>query len=624
MANVMRKMFDGLQSFVANLGTERDKMATTGYNLINLAPMQLLTVYRSSWLPKKIVDIPALDSCREWRLWKANPEQIELIEEEERRLELRAKFIEARIKARLYGGSAIYFDTGQPPIEPLDLSAVKKGGLRFCTVLIAGSEITAGPLDNDALSPRYGLPVYYTVNTATGTMQAQVHPSRLAIFYGNRIPDPKLQGAQMSWGDSIITSVYDAVRQADATCANVASLIFEAKIDVITMEGLSEYMDGGPLEQEVRARYALAATMKGINGMLVLDGKETYNQKSASFATLPDIMDRMFQNAAGAADIPTTRLFGMSPGGMNATGESDLRNYYDGIASDQELEMRPAVSELDEAMIRSALGSRPDAIHYEWAPLWQLSAKEQADIFSTKANAARTIVGTGGMSPEIIPVAAMSEALISALVEDGILPGLEAAIEKFGGVEENEPDEQEQIEAMTPRIEQPEIEAPGVEATDAAPRTLYVRRDVLNASEIIAWAKSQGFKTTLTADDLHVTIIYSKTPVDWMKISNDWASNEKGGLTIKPGGPRLMDKFGEAVVLLFGSSDLSYRNYAMREAGCSWEFEDYQPHITLTYQAGDVDLAKIEPYRGVIELGPEIFEELNEAWRATIVEDRKY
>jgi hypothetical protein len=89
-------------------------------------------------------------------------------------------------------------------------------------------------------------------------------------------------------------------------------------------------------ERKVTDRYRIAATGKSINRMLILDGKEKYERKSASFQTLPDLMDRFFQNVSGAADIPMTRLFGMSPGGLNASGESDLRNYYDRIASSQE------------------------------------------------------------------------------------------------------------------------------------------------------------------------------------------------------------------------------------------------------------------------------------------------
>ena len=51
-----------------------------------------------------------------------------------------------------------------------------------------------------------------------------------------------------------------------------------------------------------------------------------------------------------------------------------------------------------------------------------------------------------------------------------------------------------------------------------APRiadSLYVSRPVLNAPQIIAWAKAQGFATTLPPEDMHVTVAFSKEPVDW-------------------------------------------------------------------------------------------------------------
>lgn len=156
----------------------------------------------------------------------------------------------------------------------------------------------------------------------------------------------------------------------------------------------------------------------------------------------------------------------------------------------------------------------------------------------------------------------------------------------------------------------------------ATPRTLYVRRDVLNAKEIIRWAKGQGFKTTLPADDLHVTICYSRAAVDWMKIPEAWSQNEDGSLDVKPGSVRLVEALGDkgAVVLMFNSNDLAWRHMTFKELGATWDHDEYQPHITITYDAGDLDLSEVVPYRGPIKLGPEIFEEVNEDWSEGIVE----
>jgi hypothetical protein len=117
---------------------------------------------------------------------------------------------------------------------------------------------------------------------------------------------------------------------------------------------------------------------------------------------------------------------------------------------------------------------------------------------------------------------------------------------------------------------------------------------------------------------MHVTILYSKQPVDWLKIGSDdfgYGSDKDGKLIIKAGGPRVMEKFGKAIVLGFSSSDLTYRHMsAMNKCepdGIEWKHDDYTPHITITYQGADFDIMHLAAYQGEIELGPEIFEEID-------------
>jgi len=149
----------------------------------------------------------------------------------------------------------------------------------------------------------------------------------------------------------------------------------------------------------------------------------------------------------------------------------------------------------------------------------------------------------------------------------------------------------------------------------AAP--LYASRPVTNAADIIAWAQSQGFKTTLPAGDLHVTVAYSREPVNG-------ASVPATGKTLKVlGDKRAVEPLGDegAVVLKFASKVLQARWQAYRNAGASWDYEGYQPHITITYDGQGVDLTKVEPYRGPINLGPEKQEPLNEDKAEEYVEE---
>ena len=149
-------------------------------------------------------------------------------------------------------------------------------------------------------------------------------------------------------------------------------------------------------------------------------------------------------------------------------------------------------------------------------------------------------------------------------------------------------------------------------------KTLIIKRAVRNGDEVVAWAKAAGFSTTLPADDMHVTIAYSKTAVDWDAVPKD-----NMPLLRIVGGDRAMKclgQAGEAAVLKIQSDELTKRHLDVRSAGASWGYPEYQPHITISYAAGGVDVEKIVPHGGVIELGPEQWDEVKENWMDSVVE----
>jgi len=608
MSNVIAFVRDSLTSLVSRMGTERDKAATTFYTHAVMTDEQLIAAYSSSWLPRKIVDIPALDACRKWRDWQAKKAQIEAIEEEEKRLNVKGKVLEAAKKGRLFGGAALYIGTGEAnPALPLDVERVGKGGIRYLNV-ITRRQLSAGEIDRNPESEWYGRPGSYTLSGANG-MQIEIHPSRLVLFTGAMPADDEITGNPwQGWGDSVLQSTLDAIKNADSTAGNIASLVFEAKIDIIRIPDFMANLNNEAYRSKILERYSLANMSKGINGTLLLDKEEEYETKSAQLAGLTDILMAFMQIVSGAADIPVTRLLGQSPAGMNSTGASDMKNYHDRIQSMQELEFQPAMRRLDECIERSAGVVDPD-VYYRWSPLEQMSEKERAEIFKTTADAARQLVGTG-TGQEIVPREAVSDALVNRLVEDGVLPGLDAAIEQYGTLAEQEPSEDElAAAAATQAANNNNVTRMQQAANDAAPRTLYVRRDVLNRADILAWAKEQGF--TDVVPDLHVTVIHSRTPVDWFEMGESWSPR----LEISAGGPRQMEAFGQDgnyYALLIVANELKWRHEAMVELGASWDWPEYQPHITIQV-GGDVDLTKVTPYQGKIILGPEIFEEVRES-----------
>ncbi len=450
---------DRLANLVTGLGGNSDKKVGNTYMLSLVQPQELHAMYREDWLASKIVDIIPNDMTREGREWQAEGDQIEAIEALEKapRINLLIKINKALKLARLEGGAGIFIGIkGQNPADELDLDRVGKDSLEYLHVLSQG-EVTAGQRIRDVISPYYDEPEYYELQGQNGAAQVRVHPSRIVRFIGAEILDRNARDASQ-WGDSILQKVYSAIQNATSTQEHIASLIPELKLDIIYMPGLSKALSTEAGTKSVTDRFAYANTIKSMFRLVLLEGNgangdtalgEKWEQKQISFAQLPELMQQYLKIAAGASDITLMRLLQDAPSGLGSNGESALHGYYDNVSARQRTELQPQLHRLDEVIIRSALGSRDPSIYYSWRPLYSMSEKERAEIFKMKADAARAIAGTG-TSPPLMPIDALSDALVNELVEDGSLSGLEAAIEKYGALSEQEEDPADVEAAMAP------------------------------------------------------------------------------------------------------------------------------------------------------------------------------
>jgi len=296
----------------------------------------------------------------------------------------------------------------------------------------------------------------------------------------------------------------------------------------------------------------------------------------------------------------------------------------------------------------SALGTKPDGLFYNWNPLWQMDDAQAAEIAVKQATVMKADVDAGLMDPLVLQKARENQ-----LIESTWYPGIEQIIVEFGtDIDEREPSTEEKaaqlaLEAQAagsqidPKTGKPMPPAPAnnnlpkavpkkkVVGEDAViesmaerirdaelidqstPRTLYVYRPVLNWRDVAKHYKAQGVQNVLDAE-MHVTVCYSKKPVDWLKVGEEeWNTDDKGNLRIKAGGPRVNEKFGKYLVLGFASSPLSWRHRSINDrTDASWDYEDYTPHISISMDAGAVDPLTMPAYQGEIVLGPEVFEEI--------------
>lgn len=446
----MTHITDGLSSALTKLGNPaQDKIAGLSYAAPNENnSTEYVNAYRTSIWAKRVVDQPAEDCFRKGREWQGDADQITLLEQTEIRLKFSERMRTAKVYAAIYGRGHVYFDTGADPSEPFNPSEVKRKGLRFLTALSA-QDVVDGIVDDDPMSPTYGEPSYYEImSVSSGSVR--IHPSRMVTLYGAVRPDATVIGIQ---SDSVLLAVLPVLKMYEATAMGIAHLVQEAKVDVLTIPNLAELLSTPEGEAQFATFMSTITSMKGNYGMMTLptpaskdESASTYDQKKMSFATLPDVVES-FENAlSGAARIPRSLLFGTSAGGLGSTGQLELSSYYDFINTVQTNYIQPALTNLDEAIITSSLGSRPPELHYNWRSLWQVSDADKADIGNKQADMVKKLVDAG-----VIPAEVASEAAVNLMTETGTFTGIETIYNEWiagGGVIEPV-DEEDPIDTIT-------------------------------------------------------------------------------------------------------------------------------------------------------------------------------
>lgn len=301
------------------------------------------------------------------------------------------RFYEALTSERGFGGSAILVgaDDGSKNLRaPLNLEGIR--AVRFLTVLTP-RELTPVEYFSDPLAPNYGEPSIWRikpqgvpisgVGASAFSGMAEVHASRLIIFPGVRVSRKQVQ-ANNGWGDSVLVRMRKVLSDFGQSWGGAAILLADFAQAVMKINGLAELIATDQDEVVIKRAQSVDLT-RSIARMILIDGEnEEFERKSTSLAGFPEMLDRFATRFAAAADMPVTLLMGQSPAGLNATGASDIRNWYDRIASSQRKKLRPALERLIRLVFLSKEGPtngvEPEVWGLEFAPLYQLTSIEEA------------------------------------------------------------------------------------------------------------------------------------------------------------------------------------------------------------------------------------------------------
>lgn len=388
---------DAFSNPIARLGYgTQDLLQATQYPLTRTTQnYQMLTsLYRENWIVQNIIETIPGDMVRKWYTLKCNvaPEYVDALQRLERKVHLRKSLLEGMYWGRLYGGAAgIIMVRGQDDLtQPLDYDLILPGCFLGLMILDRWSGIypEMGQV-TDPSDPDFELPEYYTIrDEESGTLISKVHHSRILRFTGRELPyNEKIM--ETYWGESELEAIYSELVKRDNVSGNIASLTFRANVNYLETDSLDQMLAVNNTEAQRRFWQTLQtqSVIESNFGTRLVNKGDVMHNTQYTFTGLADVYDRVMMDVAGAAKTPVTKLFGRSPAGMNATGESDMNNYYDYIDGLRENQLRPLLERLLPIMALSAWGTVPDDLDIDFPPLQTPNSSEIADIVEKKTQA---------------------------------------------------------------------------------------------------------------------------------------------------------------------------------------------------------------------------------------------
>lgn len=399
---------DGWENALTGLGTPTldKRLASVIGTSAALTQRELEDLYAGDGLARRICELPANEQTRKWIKVNADEDVGKLTLQALQTLGAQDAVTEALTWARLYGGAVVLLgiDDGVDPAKPINEKAIKS--LSWLTVLNR-YELEVATRNTDPFAPGYGQPELYRIAATSGQNQQQVgrtfHASRCIRFDGVRTPRAR-RDVSDGWCDSVFAAIYDTLRDTRGAYDGGAALLHDFSQAVYKVKGLASII-GSNQSGALTTRMQIIDVCRSILRAVVIDADgEDFTRQSTNVAGFPDMLDRMQQLLSAVTEIPVTLLMGRSPAGLNATGESDIRLFYDAVQSKQENQLRPKLERLLKLLFLAKGGPTGGREPAEWSfafnPLWQLDSVQLADVRNKQAQTDQIYLTNGVVHPE--------------------------------------------------------------------------------------------------------------------------------------------------------------------------------------------------------------------------------
>lgn len=270
---------------------------------------------------------------------------------------------------------------------PLDMSAIKKGDLLR---VVAFDPLMINKVDieqENPLSSRYLKPKSYEISGSK--RNGIIHHSRCVELHGVDLPSIQrrlIGNDYIMWGDSRLRRMKPHIEDYIETDSAISRLITRLGVLFVKEPGVSHARTTKAFAKISNAVTSVARSIT-TKGIYYGDSRSEIGSVNSSVAGVSNILEIKQENISGMSRLPVTELFGKAKAGMSGdTNDGDIRNKQSFVETFRSKRIED-LSDIEEVLIRSALGRLPDDCKPEWCQLSVQTATEQADIELKEAQA---------------------------------------------------------------------------------------------------------------------------------------------------------------------------------------------------------------------------------------------
>lgn len=326
-------------------------------------------------------------------------------------LDFSSKLFETLCWSRLFGAAALVLgaDDGRPPMLPLVPELVRKVDWvqpydrRYFAV---NTYYQSGP--------KQGQPETYALGNPgmIASPLILVHETRMIVFQG-AITSAHVKQSRGGFNISSLQRAYEVIRSFATGYKSVEVLLTDGPQAVYKIKGLAGLIGSankGLFEDRLQTVDMFRSVMRAV----VVDAdSESFERPSFSFSGVPDVLEKLGLRLAAAVPMPYSKLMGQGPAGMNATGDGDFRDWYDGIESDRPTKLNFALRRMLQILCATKEGPTSGAVPlkmaFEYPGLWTLNPKEEAERRLAIAQTDQIYFNMGAATGEEIALSRFTE-----------------------------------------------------------------------------------------------------------------------------------------------------------------------------------------------------------------------